>query len=413
MTRYFLLVIALLSSIYIIAQDYEQQIEDIAEPEAMERGLSDLMNTWYVKRYTEKINDDGYKFASMASDSDYIRRLQALPYVIPMPYNPIVRQCIDQYTERRRNLVEYMLGFESLYFPMIEESLDKYGLPLELKYLTIIESALNTTAFSRAGAAGLWQFMLSTAKLYDLEINSLIDERLNPEKETDAACRFLRDLYNIYHDWTLALAAYNCGGGNVNKAIHRAGGKTDFWDIYQYLPRETRSYVPYFIAAAYVMNYFAYHQLYPVKITAITATDTLILTSPVHFEQIAAVLNVDKEEIKALNPQYKREIIPGNYKPMPVKLPYNKINKYISQEQEIIAYNTETLFPKQNNLTAYTAGKTTKIIHTVKKDETLLKIGNKYGVTTASIRKWNKLGRKTRQVAVGRKLMLYVDTGGF
>jgi membrane-bound lytic murein transglycosylase D len=406
----FLIILFLLSGICINAQNEQPEDTVFVEPEMLEKGYEELRNSWYVKHLTDKLNREGYKTVVQATDSDYINRLNSLPYVVSLPYNSVVRRCIDQYVEKRRSLVEYMLGLEGLYFPMIEETLDRYGLPLELKYLTIIESALNPTALSRAGAAGLWQFMLPTGKLYNLEVNSLIDERLDPEKATDAACRFLKDLYNIYNDWTLAIAAYNCGGGNVNKAIRRAGGKSDFWEIYPFLPRETRAYVPLFIAAAYIMNYYPYHQIYPAQLT-ITPTDTLMLNSPVHFDQIASVLKIDKEEIKALNPQYKREIIPGNYKQMPLKLPVNQVNEFISKENEILAYDTDKFFPTKPTFTE--PSKPVKTVHIVKKGETLLKIANRYGVTTANIRKWNKLGSKVKIVAAGKKLTLYVNNGGF
>jgi membrane-bound lytic murein transglycosylase D len=413
--RYLFFIIGIFMSLFVNAQinmtnnDNTIGDETVVAPEEMERGFEDLMKSWIVSRLTKKSENEGYLAVEQTGDSVYMARLQALPCVMSLPYNAEVRQCIDQYVERRRTLVEYMLGMESLYFPMIEQTLDRYGLPLELKYLTIIESALNTTALSRQGASGLWQFMLPTAKLYGLEVNSLIDERRDPEKATDAACRFLLDLYNIYHDWTLAIAAYNCGGGNVNKAIARAGGKTNFWEIYRFLPRETRSYVPWFIAATYVMNYYAYHRLYPVKISMPEATDTISVNRQIHFDQIAGVLGIDKEELKAMNPQYKRDIVPGNYKQMSIVLPYNRIKDFIERENEIAEWNAATLFP-QNSTT--TASKTVKITHTVKKGETLVKIGNNYGVTLASIRKWNRLGKKVRSVPAGRKLTLYVDNGG-
>jgi len=400
----------LLAAVYTGAQSELREDTLLIEPEMLEKGYEELCNSWYARHLAEKVNHEGYQTVVQATDSDYIKRLNALPYVFSLPYNSVVRRCIDLYAERRRNLVEYLLGMESLYFPMIEQTLDRYSLPLELKYLTVIESALNPTALSRAGAAGLWQFMLPTGKLYNLEINSLIDERLDAEKSTEAACRFLKDLYNIYNDWTLAIAAYNCGGGNVNKAIRRAGGKSDFWEIYRFLPKETRSYVPMFIAAAYIMNYYPYHQLYPVKMT-MTSTDTVMIGKPLHLEQIAAVLNIDIEEIKALNPQYKRGIVPGNYRQMPVRLPVNKINDFISKENEVYAYNTEIYFPAKQ--TPPEQGKPVRTVHVVKKGETLLKIANRYGVTSANIRKWNKLGSKVKQVAAGRKLTLYIDSGGF
>jgi membrane-bound lytic murein transglycosylase D len=413
------LIFAFFLVVYAKAQvDLPQEFETSAEPdtafvvpETLDANLDKLMNLWFVKNYTDKTNHEGYLTLTSPSDSDYIKRLSNLPCIMELPYNATVRKCIDLYTERRRSLVEYMLGLESVYFPMIEETLDKYGLPLELKHLTIIESALNPTALSRAGASGLWQFMLPTAKLYGLEINTLVDERLDPAKATDAACRFMKDLYDIYKDWTLVIAAYNCGGGNVNKAIRRAKGKTDFWEIYPYLPRETRTYVPFFIAANYVMNYYAFHQLYPVQVT-MSATDTIMVNRSIHFEQIATVLNIDKEEIKALNPQYKREIIPGNFKPQVLKLPAVQAYAFVEHEDEIANYNTEVFFPKKENVIAATNTKE-KIVHVVKKGETLVKIGSLYGVSVANIRKWNNLGRKSRVVSVGRKLTLYINNGGY
>ncbi|MDR2621253.1 MAG: lytic transglycosylase domain-containing protein, partial [Dysgonamonadaceae bacterium] len=264
-----------LISIYISAQaqdTIEQGLETedttLSIPEDWDANLNKLVNSWYVQHYATKIDHEGYQDNTPADDTTYIERLSKLPNIIELPYNNIVRQCIELYVNRRRDLVEYMLGIESFYFPMIEETLDKYDLPLELKYLTIVESALNPTALSRKGASGLWQFMLGTGKIYGLEINSLIDERRDPLKSTDAACRYLKDLFDIYGDWNLVIAAYNCGAGNVNKAIRRANGKADFWKIYQFLPKETRTYVPLFIAANYTMNYYAYHQLYPAQTKA-------------------------------------------------------------------------------------------------------------------------------------------------
>ncbi|GHU80948.1 lytic transglycosylase [Bacteroidia bacterium] len=317
-------------------------------PEDWDANLNKLVNSWYVQHYTTKMNNEGYQDNTPADDATYIERLSKLPNVIELPYNNIVRKCIELYVSNRRNLVEYMLGMESFYFPMIEETLDKYDLPIELKYLTIIESALNPTALSRVGASGLWQFMLGTGKIYGLEVNSLIDERRDPVKSTDAACRYLKDLFNIYGDWNLVIAAYNCGAGNVNKAIRRANGKADFWKIYQFLPRETRTYVPLFIAANYTMNYYAYHQLYPVQTVTPSAVDTIMITQPMHFDQISNVLNIDKEELRALNPQYKRDIIPGNEKPYVLKLPANHAYAFVEKENDIANYNVDDLFTNRS-----------------------------------------------------------------
>lgn len=320
----------------------ETETAAFSVPEDWDANWDNLVNSWFVKHYTAKINHEGYRNNTPADDATYIKRLSKLPNVIELPYNNIVRKSIEQYINRR-SFVEYLLAIEPVYFPMIEETLDKYGLPLELKYLTIVESALNPTARSRRGASGLWQFMMSTGKSYGLEINSLIDERRDPVKSTVAACRYLKDLYDIYGEWNLVIAAYNCGAGNVNKAIRRANGKMDFWKIYGFLPRETRAYVPLFIAANYMMNYYAYHQLYPAQMEMPSATDTVMINQRMHFDQISTLLNIDKEELRALNPQYKKDIIPGNGKPYALKLPSQLAYTFAEKEKDIANYNTEGL----------------------------------------------------------------------
>jgi membrane-bound lytic murein transglycosylase D len=305
-----------------------------------------------------------------------------------------------------------MLGLESLYFPMIEQALDRKNLPHELKYLTIVESALNPTAVSRVGATGLWQFMMATGKQYGLEINSLVDERRDPLASTYAACNYLKDLHGIYGDWALALAAYNCGPGNVNKAIRRAGGTTDYWKIYPYLPRETRLYVPLFIAANYVMNYYAHHQLYPVQTNMPLATDTVMVNQAIHFDQIAEVLSMDKELIRALNPQYKRDIVPGNTQSRAIKLPLLQTYAFVEKEQTIANHRKDDFFSNRMYVDNKTAGGATeKITHKVKRGETIGSIGSKYGVSTASIRKWNKL--KSNKLKTGSRLTVYADNGGY
>jgi len=384
-------------------------------PEAWDTNFSGLLNSWYVKNYTGKLNHEGYQDNTPGSDSIYMDRLSKLPNVIELPYNETVRKCIDLYIERRRDLVEYMLGLETFYFPMIEETLDRYGLPLELKYLVIIESAMNPVALSRAGASGLWQFMISTGKIYGLDINSLIDERRDPIKSTDAACRYLKDLYDTFDDWNLAIAAYNCGGGNVIKAIKRAGGKKDYWAIYPYLPRETRSYLPFFIAANYIMNYYAYHQLHPVQTSLPASTDTVMVNQMIHFDQIADILQIDKEMIRALNPQYKKDIIPGNYKPQILRLPAIQAYAFVEKENGIATYRADELFTNrtyvQENTRATRTNRPERVTHKVASGETALTIADQYGVSAGSIRKWN--GLKSNKVAVGRILVLYVDNGGY
>jgi membrane-bound lytic murein transglycosylase D len=311
-------------------------------PEDWDANWNKLVNSWYVKHYTTKINHEGYRDNTPASDAVYCERLSKLPNIITLSYNDVVKKCIEQYINRRP-FVEYLLAIEPLYFPMIEETLDGYNLPLELKYLTIVESVLNPTARSRRGASGLWQFMMATGKSYGLEINSLIDERMDPEKSTAAACRYLKDLFSIYGDWNLVIAAYNCGAGNVNKAIRRANGKADFWTVYRFLPRETRAYLPLFIAANYMMNYYAYHQLYPAQMKTPPAVDTVMINRRIHFDQIAAILDIDKEELKALNPQYTKDIIPGNGKPYVLKLPSHLAYAFAEKEEDIRNHNIKGL----------------------------------------------------------------------
>ena len=262
----------------IIVTDNDGKEETIDLPEAMNYEVDSLLNLYYSKTYLQQDEDCNYRDENRDYPKEvYIERLSRLPNVMEMPYNEIVQKFIDRYTGRLRHSVSYMLGASNFYIPIFEEALEAYGLPLELKYLPVIESALNPKATSHAGAAGLWQFMVATGKQYGLEINSLIDERRDPIKSSYAAAHYLKDLYNIFGDWSLVIAAYNCGPENINKAIHRADGQADYWKIYPYLPRETRGYVPAFIAANYVMNYYCEHNICPMRTTLpANATNTFI-----------------------------------------------------------------------------------------------------------------------------------------
>jgi membrane-bound lytic murein transglycosylase D len=383
--------------------------ETLFVPESWDMDLDSLMHAWHVQYYIDKNAHPGYSEAVTVSDSVYAERLSKLNSVIALPYNDIVRRCINLYVDRRRTIVEYMLGLENFYFPVFEQALDAHRLPLELKYLPIIESALNPTAFSRAGASGLWQFMIGTGKQYGLEVNSLVDERCDPVKSTYAACAYLKDLFGIYGDWTLALAAYNCGPGNVNKASRRAGGSRDYWTIYPYLPRETRLYVPLFIAANYVMNYYANHQLYPMPTLLPIATDTVMVSQPVHFDQIAETLNMDKELLRALNPQYKRDIVPGNSQPRAIKLPVLQAYAFVENENTIANHRKDDFFP--GRIADNTGNRSEKIVHRVRKGETMQVISSKYGVNIADIKRWNKL--KSSRLSTGKQLNIYVDNGGY
>ncbi len=382
-------------------------------PESLDMDVDSLLRTWHVGYFTSKdefCQDDDQLFK--LPDSVYQQRLDRLPSVIPLSYNKTVRDCIELYAERRRGLVRYMLGMSDYFFPIIEQVLDEHDLPLELKYLAVVESALNPVALSRVGAAGLWQFMLPTGKSYKLEINSLVDERRDPVKATHAACQYFKDMYAIYEDWNLVLAAYNCGPGNVNKAIRRSGGKRDFWDIFPNLPKETRSYVPLYIAAYYIMNYHCEHNICPIQTTLPLATDTVMINYPLHFEQVADVLRMDIEQIRALNPQYKRDVIPGHIKPSVLKLPAFNSYAFAQFEDTISLHRVEELLANYILVgnDSIIPIRTEQITHVTVQGENLYTIADKYGVTARDIRKWN--GLSSNRVARGKRLRLHVDNGG-
>lgn len=384
-------------------------------PESLDSDIDSLLHSWHVQYFTKRedyCHDDEENV--YFPDSVYASRLASLPRIIPMPYNNVVRDCIDLYTERRRNLVRYMLGMADYYFPIIEEVLDKHGLPIELKYLAVVESALNPVALSRVGACGVWQFMLPTGKQYGLTINSLVDDRRDPVKATEAACAYFKDMYAIYKDWSLVMASYNCGPGNVNKAIKRSGGKTNFWDIFPYLPKETRSYVPLFIAANYVMNYYCDHNLCPLETNLPLATDTIHVNKMLHLQQVSEVLQVDLEQLRALNPQYKRDIVPGNTGDAVLKLPASDTYAFVDKEDSIYQYRVEEFLPSY--LVTISGGSTSgvatreQVTHIVLKNENIYTIANRYGVTPQEIKKWNRLS--SNRLARGKRLKLYVDNGG-
>ena len=326
----------------VIVTNQEGEQEVIELPEGMTLGLDSLLNQYNSKRYLQRDTNCNYRNVNpVFSKEVYIERLGKLPNIIEMPYNEVVKQVIDRYAGRFRNSVSYMLGASNFYMPIFEQALEEYQLPLELKYLPVIESALNPTAVSHAGAAGLWQFMLNTGKQYGLEVNSLVDERRDPIKASYAAAHYLSDLYKIYRDWNLVIAAYNCGPENINKAIHRAEGETDYWKIYPYLPRETRGYVPAFIAANYIMNYYCDHNICPMVTRLPAKSDTVMVNRNVHMEQIAAVCKLDLDMLRALNPQYRQNIINGNTKPSILRLPDDAVNLFIDNQDSIYAYNVE------------------------------------------------------------------------
>jgi membrane-bound lytic murein transglycosylase D len=360
------------------------------------------------------------------SDAVYTERINAIHSPIPLSYNRHVKEFIDLYAIRKRGLTQRVMGLSNLYFPLYEEILDKEGLPLEFKYLSIVESALNPVAVSPVGATGLWQFMYTTGIIYDLKVTSYTDDRRDPIKATHAACQYFKDMYRIYNDWLLVIAAYNCGAGNVNKAIKRSGGKTNFWEIMQYLPAETRGYVPAFIAVTYVMNYSREHNLYPVSPAYnYFEVDTVTVDRPVNFNVLARTLDLPADVISYLNPIYKRGVIPDVGANYVLRLPSNKMAQYLSLQEQIFAesipparpvapsYNRnryerdeETTASAENGTVKYeTVTKRVKKVHTVRKGENLSAIAGKYDMTVGEVKKLNRL--RSSAVRKGQKLNVY------
>ena len=346
--------------------DQDGNEEIIEFPEAMTYDLDSLLNLYMSKTYLGKPGD-----CEMTNENPtyprevYIERLQRIPSVMELAYNDIVQRFIDRYSGRLRYSVSYMLGALNFYLPIFEEALEAYQLPLELKYLPVIESALNPKAVSRAGAGGLWQFMPATAKQYGLTINSLVDERRDPVKSSYAAARYLKALYRIFGDWNLVIAAYNCGPENINKAIRRAraakgkiqegdvltAADKDYWHIYPYLPAETRGYVPAFIAANYIMTYYCDHNICPMTTRLPAQTDTVIVKRNVHLEQVAAVLGLDIDMLRSLNPEYRRDVVPGLNKPSVIRLPLADTGRFIDNEDSIYNYHADELLNKRLEVT--------------------------------------------------------------
>ncbi len=396
--------------------------------------LDSMLTRWYVKKsianqvdksdYTDNIITD-------VSDSVYRERLSKIMSPIEMTYNQDVKRWLDIYIKKNKR-TPAVIGLMEYYSPIFEEILDAKGLPLEFKYLPIIESALNPRARSRAGATGLWQFMYSTGRMYGLEINSYVDARRDPIAASHAAANFLSDLYTMYNDWTLVLAAYNCGPGNVNKAIRRAKQKTNFWEIYQYLPRETRGYVPAFIAATYVLNYYKEHNIRPIKVDMNLLTDTVMINRKLHFAQISEVLHIPMEEIRELNPQYKKDIIPAHIKSYSLKLPIKYSLEFITLEDSIFAYKDSVLLGIKKNVAINTATKKysgkkrsystsnytrkaytppstkgkTKMYYTVKQGDNFGFIASWYNVGVSDIKYWNNA--HNNKLKIGQKITVYV-----
>ena len=414
-----------------IEEDYEDDEDEITVtddkgkeeviefPEAMTFELDSLLNLYMSKTYLDEDNDCRMKDVNPVFEKEvFLERLKRIPSIIEMPYNEVVQKFIDRYSGRLRHSVSYMLGASNFYMPIFEEALETYGLPLELKYLPVIESALNPKAVSRVGATGLWQFMLATGKRYGLEVNSLVDERRDPIKASYAAANYLSDLYKVFGDWNLVIAAYNCGPDQINKAIHRSKGSKDYWQIYPYLPKETRGYVPAFIAANYIMTYYCEHNICPMTTRLPAKTDTVMVGRNVHLEQIASVCNIDIEQLRTLNPAYRRDIVPGATKLSAVRLPQTEVGKFIDLEDSIYAYNAEVLFSKRttvevnDDVPTYTRKSSSKRSRkkarsrgrsvTVKSGQTLSEIAKRNGTTVAKLRRLN--GIKGSNIRAGKKL---------
>ena len=383
------------------------QEENLEIPESMEADMDSLYWDWLSKNYLSLDDECEMTTSSpVVSDSVYIDRLSRIPSIIEMPFNEPVKKLIEAYTTRLRSKVSFMLAAGNFYMPIFEEALDAYELPLELRYLPVVESALNPKALSRRKASGLWQFILSTGKLYGLENNTLVDERRDPVKSTWAAARYLKDLYNIYKDWNLALAAYNCGPGNVNKAIRRAGGATDYWTIYHFLPRETRGYVPAFIAANYIMTYYCEHGICPMKSELPVATDTVHIHKELHLQQVAEVCEMDIEQLRSLNPQFKKDIIPGNSKTYALRLPNNYIGRFIDKQDSIYVHKMDKYLNKrktvQINDSSYGGNTKGAVYHRIRQGDTLGGIALKYGVSVSQLRRLN--GITGNNIRAGKSL---------
>lgn len=416
----------------VVVTDEEGDEEVIEVPEAMMQDLDSLLLQFNNKTYLKVDENCNFKDVNPYFEPDVIKdRLKRMPTVIEMPYNDIVQKFIDRYAGKLRRSVSMMLGAQNFYMPIFEQALETYQVPLELKYLPVIESALNPKAVSRVGATGLWQFMLATGKQYGLKVNTLVDERRDPDKASYAAARYLRDLYRIFNDWTLVIAAYNAGPDNINKAIHRAGGVKDYWHIYPYLPRETRGYVPAFIAANYIMNYYCDHNICPMVTTLPVKTDTIMVSRDVNLKQVAAVLNIDIEQLRTINPQYRQDIVNGYAEPSAIRMPQEYINAFIDSEDSIYSYQEEVMLTKRTEVevndavvdtaprsysssrrsSKATRGKKGKKGRnkrggsrevSVRSGDTLSQIAKRNNTTVAKLKKLNKISGST--IRAGKKL---------
>ena len=380
-------------------------------PEDYNAEVSDsLLSIWYVQQkisedIEEQYDMDSVRFESNVPDEVYVNRLKAINSFIDLPYNDIVKNYIILYSEKSKPRMGRIIGLCEYYMPIFEEIFNEHDVPEELKAMAVVESALNPTAVSRAGAKGMWQFMYSTAKIYGLTINSFVDERLDPIKSAHAAAEYLKDAYNIFGDWNLAIAAYNCGAGNVSKAIRRSGGKRAFWDIYYYLPRETRGYVPAFVAALYTMTYYKEHGIVPEPVAMPVHVDTFKINKMLHFKQVSELAGVPMENLKNLNPQYRHEIIPGNEKEYILRIPYNYTNAFIDHEDSLYTYKASEFFNPVVIKKIKDGGDGERIVHRVRSGEVLGSIALRYRVSVSQIKRWNNL--RSDNIRIGQRLVIY------
>lgn len=392
-------------------------IKSDGNAERITRDLDSLISSWYVnialKNGQEEFQND--TFAIQFSDTVYSNRLSKINSIISLPYNNIIRNHIHVYTIKQREKFSAVLGLKDYYFPMIEDVFDSYGLPAELKYMAVIESALNPNAVSRMGATGLWQFMYSTGRMYGLTINSVVDERRDPLKSTHAAAKYIKDLYNVYNDWILVIAAYNCGPGNVNKAIRRSGNKKDYWQIFYKLPRETRGYIPQYVAATYAINNYQEHFIRPLQLNIPVAIDTIMVNKDINLAQISAVMGIPLGELRALNPQYRTGLVPGSSKPFALTLPMNHLGDFIDLTDTIRSYKPDIYLNKSNLIdnpsrTSYLPADIkgrSKLYYTVRDGDNLGYISEWYRVGLSDLRYWNNIYRNI--IRVGQKLVVFVD----
>jgi membrane-bound lytic murein transglycosylase D len=414
--RYLFLTLALMLAGTLSAQEVEDMDSTavctdsltVEFPESMEFDVDSLMGIWLAKQYLSYDSDCMESSVNPKfSDTVYAQRLSSLPTIVQMPYNYVTRSSIDAYMGRNRKVISFALGMMPIYEDIFVEALLKYDIPVELKYLPIVESALKPKAYSSMGAAGMWQFIYSTGRKYGLQVNSLVDDRYDIAKASDAAARHLRDLYDMFGDWSLAISAYNCGPGNITKAITRSGGKRDFWDLYPYLPRETRGYLPAFIAVNYAMSFYKEHGICPMTSSRPAQTDTLQVNRNLHIGQIVHYSGISQEEFKALNPQYLTDIIPGAYRTCVLTLPQQYIKPLVEAGDSLFEYDKEKFFTKAQ--LAYIdddmKNRVTYVTHKIKEGETLGHIAIKYHTTVKNIKNWNNL--KSDNIRAGKTLRIY------